>query len=83
MNPCDPSEHFYLCCDCGSVILGHGECRSCPVETVQVSRLLVSSIFVIVWLIVFLMAIDIALIVGWGDWSHYFSEFGHFLKGGK
>lgn len=80
MNPCDPLEHFLICADCGSVILGTGECRECPVETVQVPGFLIFGVLAVLGGIVL---VNIVLVIGYLDWSHYFTGFGHFLKGGK
>ena len=83
MNPCDPTEHFYICSDCGQPILGSGECRECSVETVQVPDPISFGVFVVLGLSALFMILMVSKILGYLGWTRYLVEFGHFLKGGK
>ena len=78
MNPCDPSEHFDLCSDCGSILWDEKECQYCPMETVQIPGFLIFGVLVLLGAIIL---VNIVILVGWLDWFHYIPDFWSKLKG--
>lgn len=78
MNPTDPAEHFSLCSECGELIIGYGDCRHCPVETVQIPGFLIFGVLAILGVIVLA---NVVILIGWLDWFHYVPDFWTKLKG--